>query len=160
MLKRNAILTAALVLAAALPALAQGIVIPNEPDLPPLALQRHKVRVEIDRQAATTTVEQVFVNNTERQLEAQYVFPIPKGAAMSKFTMIVNGKEQAGQIVEKNEARRAYNQIVNRSQDPGLLEYLGAEVFRANIYPILPKSSQTITLRFEQILPATERLVT
>jgi Ca-activated chloride channel family protein len=159
MLKRNAILTAALVLAAALPALAQGIVIPNEPDLPPLALQRHKVRVEIDRQAATTTVEQVFVNNTERQLEAQYVFPIPKGAAMSKFTMIVNGKEQAGQIVEKNEARRVYNQIVNRSQDPGLLEYLGAEVFRANIYPILPKSSQTITLRFEQILPATESLV-
>ncbi len=159
MLKRNAILTAALVLAAALPAFAQGIIIPTEPDLPPLALQRHKVRVEIDRQAATTTVEQVFVNNTERQLEAQYVFPIPKGATLSKFTMIVNGQPKAGEIVEKNEARRVYNAIVNRAQDPGLLEYLGGEVFRANIFPILPKSSQTVTLRFEQILPATESLV-
>ncbi|HLF94818.1 MAG TPA: VIT domain-containing protein, partial [Planctomycetota bacterium] len=159
MLKRNAILTAALVLAAAMPALAQGIIIPTEPDLPPLALQRHKVRVEIDRQAATTTVEQVFVNNTERQLEAQYVFPIPKGATLSRFTMIVNGQPKAGEIVEKNEARRVYNAIVNRAQDPGLLEYLGGEIFRANIFPILPKSSQTVTLRFEQILPATESLV-
>jgi Ca-activated chloride channel family protein len=159
MLKRNALLTMALVFAAALPALAQGIIIPNEPDLPPLALHKHKVKVEIDRQAATTTVEQVFVNNTDRQLEAQYVFPIPKGATMSKFTMLVNGKEQSGQIVEKNEARRVYNQIVNRAQDPGLLEYLGAELFRANIFPILAKSSQTITLRFEQVVPAQDSLV-
>ncbi len=156
---RNAILALVLVLAAAVPAAAQGIIIPNEPDLPPLALHKHKVKVEIDRQAATTTVEQVFVNNTDRQLEAQYVFPIPKGATMSKFTMLVNGKEQSGQIVEKNEARRVYNQIVNRAQDPGLLEYLGAELFRANIFPILAKSSQTITLRFEQVVPAQDSLV-
>jgi Ca-activated chloride channel family protein len=108
MLNRNALLTLALVLAAAIPAAAQGIIIPNEPDLPPLALHKHRVKVEIDRQAATTSVEQVFVNNTDRSLEAQYVFPIPKGATMSHFTMLVNGKEQEGQIVEKTEARRIY----------------------------------------------------
>src|SRR6185295_19803004 len=93
----NALWAVVLILAAATPARAQGLVIPDEPDQPPLALVRHRVRVEIDRQAATTTVEQVFVNNTDRQLEAQYVFPIPRGAAMSRFTMLVNGKEKAGE---------------------------------------------------------------
>ncbi len=146
-------------LAAAAPAMAQGLIIPNEPDLPPLALMRHRVTVSVENQAATTTVEQVFQNNTERQLEAQYVFPIPKGAAMSRFTMLVNGKEKSGDLVEKTKARQIYNQIVNRAQDPGLLEYLGNEVFRANIFPILPRSTQTITLRFEQILAAEANLV-
>ena len=41
-------------------ALAQGLVIPVEHDVPPLALSKHAVRVRIDHQAATTVVEQVF----------------------------------------------------------------------------------------------------
>jgi Ca-activated chloride channel family protein len=140
-------------------AAAQGLVIPNEPDLPPLALRKHKVRVEISRQGATTTVEQTFLNNTERRLEAQYVFPIPKGAAMSRFTMLVNGKETRGELVEKTQARSIYNSMVNRMQEPGLLEYVGSEVFRANIFPIEPHGEQVITIRFEQVLPAESGLV-
>ena len=138
---------------------AQGLLIPDEPDLPPLALVQHKVRVEIDRQAAVTIVEQTFLNNTERQLEAQYLFPIPRGAALSRFTMLVNGKEKAGEMVEKNQARSIYNSIVNRAQDPGLLEYLGGDLFRASIFPILPHGTQRITLRFEQILNAQNSIV-
>ncbi|HUR37952.1 MAG TPA: VIT domain-containing protein, partial [Planctomycetota bacterium] len=157
--RRAALWTAALLLAAAAPALAQGIIIPNDPELPPLSLIHHRVKVDLDRQGATTTVEQVFLNNTDRQLEAQYVFPIPRGAAMSRFTMLMNGKEKAGEIVEKNQARQIYNSIVNRSKDPGLLEYLGGDLFRANIFPIAPRGSQTITLRFEQIVPLQDGLV-
>jgi Ca-activated chloride channel family protein len=159
MTHRNVLWAAVLVLAAAAPAMAQGLIIPDEPDLPPLALVRHRVTVEIDRQAATTSVEQVFLNNTDRQLEAQYVFPIPRGATMSRFTMLVNGKQKAGEVVEKNQARQIYNSIVHRSQDPGLLEYLGGDIFRANIFPIAARGSQTITLRFEQIVPSQDALV-
>ncbi len=156
---RTSVLTLALIPLLTAAAAAQGLIIPKEPDVPPLALTRHAVRVEIESQAAVTTVEQVFQNNTERQLEAQYVFPVPKGAVLTRFTMLVNGKEQEGQLVEKGEARRIYNQIVSRSQDPGLLEYLGSDVFRANIFPILPRSTQTITLRFSQVVPAEGSLV-
>ncbi len=159
MLHRHAIWTAALLLAIAAPAFAQGIVIPDDPNLPPLSIVNHRVKVDIDRQGATTTVEQVFLNNTDRQLEAQFIFPIPRGAAMSRFTMLMNGKEKPGEIVEKNQARQIYNSIVNRSRDPGLLEYLGGELFRANIFPIAPRGSQTITLRFEQVLTAQDALV-
>ena len=110
-------------------AMAQGLLIPVEPDIPPLALTRHTVKVEIDNQAAVTTVEQVFHNHTNRQLEAQYVFPVPKGAVMSHFTMIVNGKQKSGELVEKDQARQIYNSIVRRSRDPGLLELIGTNLF-------------------------------
>ena len=144
---------------AATSAAAQGLVIPDEPDVPPLALTAHHVKVSIDRQAAVTTVEQVFHNHTPRQLEAQYVFPIPRGAVMSRFTMLINGKEQAGDMVEKEKARQIYTSIVNRARDPGLLECIGSQVFRARIFPIPANGSQRITVRFQQVLEAQDALV-
>lgn len=153
------LLTVALIPMMAAVAMAQGLVIPKDPDLPPLALTKHQVRVEIDRQGAVTTVEQVFRNNTPRKLEAQYVFPIPKGAAMGKFTMLVDGKESTGELVEKNEARAVYTSMVNRTQEPALLEYVGSQVFRASLYPIHPESETKITIRFVQVLPAEESMV-
>src|SRR6185295_3950793 len=86
-------------------ALGAGLVIPVEPDLPPIALVRHEVRVEIENGAASTRVEQVFENNTRRRLEAQYVFPVPAGAAMSAFAMLVDGREVRGELLAKEKAR-------------------------------------------------------
>jgi Ca-activated chloride channel family protein len=139
-------------------AFAQGLVVPVEPDLPPLGILKHRVETEIHGQAAQTTLQQVFVNRTNRLLEAQYVFPIPRGASLSRFTMLVDGREQAGELVEKDEARRIYQSIVSRSQDPGLLEYLGGRLFRASIFPIAPHGTQTVTLRYEQVLEARDGL--
>ncbi|HYF00465.1 MAG TPA: hypothetical protein VEJ18_16215, partial [Planctomycetota bacterium] len=45
---------------------AQGLVVPTDPEIPPLALLRHAVKVDVEQQAAVTTVEQVFQNNTDR----------------------------------------------------------------------------------------------
>ena len=154
----NRLLALAFVLAAALPAAAQGLVIPDEPDLPPLSLNRHAVRVDINNQAASTTVEQLFVNNTERRLEAQFVFPIPKDSAISRFSLTVDGKEQAGEVVVKEKARAIYQSLVSRAQDPTLLEHIGGDLFRASIV-IDPKAKRTIALRFEQVLPAQDALV-
>lgn len=150
--------TALLLLAAAGAAAAQGIVIPEDPKIPPLALERHHVRVEIHHPVATTEVEQVFVNHTDRPLEAQYVFPIPRGAAINRFTMLVNGQEKAGELVEREEARKIYQRIVSRVQDPGLLEYLGANLFRMSLFPIPAQGRQRITLRFEQVLSSQDGL--
>jgi len=156
---RTALATLGLVLLATASAWAQGIVIPNEPDLPPLALQRHDVRVDIVQQAAVTTVEQVFRNHTDRKLEAQYIFPLPKGAAVSKFSMLIDGKEVTGELVDKTRARHIYNSLVSRTQEPGLLESLGSDLFRASIYPIPAQGIQKVVIRYEQVLAAQDSLV-
>jgi Ca-activated chloride channel family protein len=154
----NRLLALAFVLAAAVPAAAQGLVIPDEPDLPPLSLNRHAVRVDIKNQAASTLVEQLFVNNTERRLEAQFLFPIPKDSAISRFSLTIDGKEQAGEVVAKDKARSIYQSLVSRAQDPTLLEHMGGDLFRASLV-IDPKAKRTIALRFEQVLPAQDALV-
>src|SRR4051794_18721630 len=70
---------------------ASGMLIPVDRALPPLALLDHKVAVTIDDQAAVTRIEQTFRNHTPGQLEATYLFPVPKGASVRKFSMWVNG---------------------------------------------------------------------
>src|SRR6478609_10759103 len=119
---RRAIPVLFLALAAAGSAPAAGLLVPEDKKLPPLAMVHHRVTIAIDDQVAVTTVEQAFRNHTDRQLEATYLFPVPKGASVNKFTMWVDGKEQTGELVEAGKARTIYESIVRRTQDPGLLE--------------------------------------
>src|SRR5258708_6107802 len=110
------------------PVQAAGLLIPEEKNLPPLAMLNHTVTIAIEDRVAVTRVEQTFRNHTSRDLEATYVFPVPKGAAVDKFTMWVDGKETKGEVIEAKKAREIYNGIVRRTQDPGLLEYVGTDL--------------------------------
>src|ERR1700740_249516 len=87
---------------------ARGILIPQDKDLPPLAMLNHQVTISIDDQVAVPRVEQTFRNHTKRQREATYVFPVPKAASVTKFSMWVNGKEVPGELVEADKARQIY----------------------------------------------------
>src|SRR5947208_3888147 len=112
---------------------AHGLLIPEDKNLPPLAMLNHKVNIAIDDQVAVTRVEQTFRNHTDRPLEATYVFPVPKGASVNKFTMWVDGKEVKGEVVEADRARNIYTDIVRRTQDPGLLEHVGSNLVRLKV---------------------------
>jgi Ca-activated chloride channel family protein len=130
---------------------ARGLLIPEEKTLPPLAMLNHKVGIALEDQVAVTKVEQTFRNHTDRQLEATYVFPVPKGASVNKFTMYVDGKEVKGELVEAKKAREIYTSIVRRTQDPGLLEYIGADLLQMKVFPVPPKGDQKVTLSYTSV---------
>src|SRR5712671_1689958 len=117
-------------------ACAHGLLIPDDKKLPPLAMLNHKVSITIDDQVSITRVEQTFRNHTDRPLQATYVFPVPKGATVNKFTMWVDGKETKGELVEAAKAREIYTSIVRRTQDPGLLEYIGNQILQMRVFPV------------------------
>ncbi len=148
-----------LVLAVATPARARGLLIPTEKKLPPLAMLNHHVKVAIDDQVAVTTVEQTFRNHTDRQLEATYVFPVPKGASVRKFSMWVDGKEVRGELVEADKARQIYTSIVQRTLDPGLLEYMGNNLLRLRVFPVPARGDQKITLSYTAVADRENGLV-
>ena len=64
-----------------------GLLIPTEPDLAPLAMLNHHVDVTLEDQVSVTKVRQTFRNHTDKQLEATYIFPVPKGASVRQFAM-------------------------------------------------------------------------
>jgi Ca-activated chloride channel homolog len=127
---------------------AHGLLIPEEKALPPLAMLNHKVSITIDDQVTTTRVEQTFRNHTDRQLEATYVFPVPKGASVNKFTMWIDGKPTSGELVEADKARNIYTSIVRRTQDPGLLEYIGNNLLQMKVFPVPARGDQKVALSY------------
>lgn len=131
---------------------AQGMLLPTDLGLRPLPLKYQRVAAEITDGAAETRVEQVFVNETPRPLEATYVFPLPKGAALSDFALWINGQKTKGEMLEKQKATEIYEGIVRRLQDPGLLEYLGNDLFRARVFPVPANGEQKIEIKFSQVL--------
>jgi Ca-activated chloride channel homolog len=138
---------------------AQGLLIPTDKTLAPLALVNQNVKIRIEDQAAVTRVTQIFRNPTSQQLEATYVFPVPKGASVKKFTMWVDGKEVSGELVEADKARTIYTDIVRRIQDPGLLEYVGSNLLRLRVFPVPAHGEQKLSVSFTSIAPQEDGLV-
>ncbi len=156
---RVRLLVAALAVAVVQQVQAAGLLIPEDVKLPPLAMVNHKVTVAIDDQVAITTVEQSFRNHTDRNLEATYLFPVPKGASVNKFTMWVDGKETTGELLDAKKAHHIYTEIVRRTQDPGLLEYLGNDLMRLRVFPVQPKKDQKVKITFTSVAQADQGVV-
>ncbi|HVK13358.1 MAG TPA: VIT domain-containing protein, partial [Gemmataceae bacterium] len=150
---RRSLLALAAALALAAHAPAAGLLVPEDTKLPPLAMVHHRVNIAIEDQVAVTIVEQAFRNHTDRQLEATYLFPVPKGASVNKFTMWVDGKETTGELLDAKKANQVYTDIVRRTQDPAILEYLGNNLMRLKIFPVLPKVDQKVKLSFTSVAP-------
>ena len=134
---------------------AQGFIIPRpRPRFihPMPQLTKHEVDVEITDRVAEVTVEQVFYNGSSRQMEGTYYFPLPKGASISDFKMYADGKVLSGELLEKEKARKIYEDIVRRNIDPALLEYVDFNLFSASIFPIPPKKERKIVLKYSSML--------
>lgn len=162
---RTIILVAALAaLAAAAPALrADGFIIPDrrpggEP-VPPLSVKYHRVKVEIVDQVARTSIDQVFVNHFDRDIEGTYIFPVPEGASVTDFAMFIGGERVKGEILDSGRARGIYEDIVRRLRDPGLLEYAGRNLFRARVYPIPGRGEKRVQISYTEVLKADNGLV-
>lgn len=135
------------------PVQAHGLLIPKDKTIPPLAMLNHQVTIAIEDQVAVTRVEQTFRNHTDRALEATYVFPVPRGASVRKFSMWVNGSEVNGELVEADKARQIYTDIVRRTQDPGLLEYMDNNLLRLRVFPVPARGDQKIALSYTSVAP-------
>jgi len=161
----SAFLFLILLLGPTVPALADGLIVPVPPpnvpivDVPYLTVKYHRVTVTIDNQVATTRVDQVFVNEGQHEVEGTYIFPLPEEAAIGEFTMWVDGQKLAGQVLQREEARRIYEEIVRTRRDPALLEYVGRNAFQASIYPIPPGGERRIEIEYSQVLKLDNGLV-
>jgi hypothetical protein len=119
-----------------------------------LPVKSIELDTKIEGQVATTHVEQVFRNDTPYTLEGTYFFPIPETASIVEFAIWENGKKLVGEVRNREEARRIYDEIVRRQRDPGLLEYAGKDLFQASIFPIPPNSDKKLEITYTQILKA------
>ncbi|KKL65922.1 hypothetical protein LCGC14_2150140, partial [marine sediment metagenome] len=119
--------------------LADGMIVPVRPGAPirgDWSVKYHHVKITVRDQVASVHIDQAFENHGRRDMEVEYLFPIPPGAAIDSMTMLVDGKELPGKMLEAKEARRIYESIVRKKKDPALLEYMGYGLYRTRAFPL------------------------
>ncbi len=145
--------------------LAQGWIIPRPPIRPPVCLDRciappvalertsSNVRATLADHVLRYEVEETFRNRGATVQEADYMYPLPAGAAFQELQLSINGQLMSGEIMDAARARSTYEEIVRRQRDPALVEWMGYGLLRARIFPINPGEEKRVVLRFQVIAP-------
>jgi Ca-activated chloride channel family protein len=149
---------------------ADGVVIVEPPPCDPacpepvnigdqLEVKSHRVDVTIADQVATTKIDQVFHNPHDWVAQGTYVFPIPEGATIDNFTMVIDNEPVQAKILTAEEARAIYDDIVRRLKDPALLEYVGRGAIQVSVFPIQPGEDRRVQIEYRQVLTADAGLI-
>ncbi|MGH2550292.1 MAG: VIT and vWA domain-containing protein, partial [Thermomicrobiales bacterium] len=78
---------------------------------------------------------------------------------IDQFTMTIDGQEVQANVLDAEQARRIYEDIVRNMRDPALLEYIGRGAIQASIFPIDPGAERQVSIRYQQVLPSEQGLV-
>ena len=136
----------------AAPAWSAGLLSPVDGSLPPLQIRDHQVRVVIEDGYAITTVEQVFHNPHDRDLEALYSFPLPEKASLAELTLWIDGQPVVGEVLEREQARQLYEEEKAAGRDAGITEKDSYKTFETRISPV--RAGQDTRVRLVYFQPA------
>ncbi|MBN2527817.1 MAG: VWA domain-containing protein [Deltaproteobacteria bacterium] len=130
----------------------------NRPGSPPSELQiiSQQIKSIIREGVAYTTVDQTFFNSASTQVEGWYWFTVPEGASIVRFAWEVNGRMVDGKVIERKQAKAAYEEAVQRAMDPALLEWIDARTCRARIFPVPAAGAKRIILAYTELLPLSD----
>lgn len=111
-----------------------------------LEIQSHHVDVSIDNGYAITTVEQTFSNPQTTDLEATYSFPVPENGTVAEFTVWIDGKPVTAEVMEKEKAKKVYEEEKAAGRDTGLASKNKHYNFDIKVSPV--RAGQTTRVRF------------
>ncbi|MFM2361787.1 MAG: hypothetical protein RLZZ316_689, partial [Bacteroidota bacterium] len=117
-----------------------------------VSLKELQVDVKIAGPVATTTLQMIFENKTNRILEGELSFPLPEGVSVSRYAIDINGRLRESVPVEKEKGTQVFEAIERRRVDPGLLERTEGNNFRTRIYPIPANGTRTVVIAYEEEL--------
>ena len=119
-----------------------------------LELTSVTVEVRIDERVARTRTDQIFTNHAEWEVEGIYEFTLPEGAIITDLVLWIGDKRIQGLVMEKEEARQVYDDIVRQRIDPALIEQVTPNSFRLSIFPFPAKGSRRVEFEYMQLLDA------
>ncbi len=116
--------------------------------LGPCALKHTDVTVDVSGFLTRVTLTQKYHNPHRDKIEALYTFPLSERSAVDRMTMTVGNRVIEGQVKEKGEARRIYEQAKAEGRIASLLEQQRPNIFTQTIANIEPGAEIDITISY------------
>ncbi len=119
----------------------------------PAPLVKSDAHLAVTGTIARATVRQEFTNPSRKQgdwLEGVYVFPLPETAAVDHLRMKVGDRIIEGQIKERTEAKKVYEQAKLEGKRTSLVEQERPNIFTTSVANIGPGEGVTIEIEYQE----------
>jgi Ca-activated chloride channel family protein len=112
----------------------------------PVPLTGVSVDADVRALGARVTVTQRYRNAEAQPIEAVYVFPLDEGAAVCGFEAVIDGVRIVGEVKEREEAFRAYDDAMAAGHGAYLLDEERPDVFQASVGNLPPGAEVALTI--------------
>ena len=119
----------------------------------PAPLLKTDVRISVTGTIARATVSQEFMNPSRDKddwAEGVYVFPLPDTAAVDHLCMKVGERIIEGQIKERAEAKKVYEQAKQAGKRASLVEQERPNIFTTSVANIEPGDKITVEIEYQE----------
>jgi Ca-activated chloride channel family protein len=113
----------------------------------PATLLNTDVSISVSGLVARVSVMQEFRNSGSEWVEGVYVFPLPDKAAVDQMRLYIGDRFIEGEIREKAQARKDYEQARRDGKKASLVEQQRANLFTTSVANIAP--GETVIVEFE-----------
>ena len=117
-----------------------------------VALKRVHIDGRIDGLLWTMTSQQHYRNETGKNLETVYTFPLAPGAVLMGLSVQVGDKKLHGTVVEKKAATAQYEKAIDDGDMPVMVEASAEGLYTANLGNLKDGESVTIEIQSAQLL--------
>jgi len=106
------------------------------------------VNIVVNGLVARVSVMQEFENTGQEWVEGIYVFPLPDDAAVDHMRMYIGERFIEGEIREKEQARKEYEQAKSEGKKTSLVEQQRANLFTTSVANIAPGEKIIIEIEY------------
>ena len=117
-----------------------------------IALKSVAVTGEVHGLLFTSTIRQEYRNETDDALEVIYTFPLAWNTALLGLSASIGEKRLTGQVVEKAEAEKQYEEAVDKGDSAIMVQQSAKGLYTANLGNIKAGETVTVELRCARLL--------
>ncbi|MEM7169381.1 MAG: marine proteobacterial sortase target protein [Pseudomonadota bacterium] len=112
-------------------------------------LLKSEVSIAVNGMVQRVRVRQHFENPTDVWLQGTYVFPLPEGAAVDHLVMELKDRRVEGEIMEKAEAQKAFDDAARQGKRASLLSGERPNVFTSAVTNIPPGDKILVEIEYQ-----------
>lgn len=116
----------------------------------PATLLATDYRVTISGLIADTRLRQSFENTSQQWREGVFVFPLPENASVYALTMTAGERVIVGEIKERAEAKRQYDQAKKEGRRAARVDQQRPNLFTTRLANIPPGETVSVELHYQQ----------
>jgi hypothetical protein len=113
-----------------------------------VGLESIEVHAHVEGDFVDAEVDHVFDSKVAARTEGTFRFPLPDSALLLGLSMEIDGKMMQGELVDREKARKVFEEIEDQMRDPALLEWDQGSVFKLRVFPVDPGEHKHIVIHY------------